>query len=121
MKRTSWRKKIVAACKDVGTYRPAFDPIIETLAGILERRDGAKEKFEKNPVYIVSHTNKGGGKYAERNPLLRTLQDLERDALAYWRDLGLTPAGLKRINEQEMQPKKADPFTELLKDLENGL
>jgi hypothetical protein len=31
-------------------------------------------------------------------------QDLNTQALAYWRDLGLTPAGLKKLNEAALKP-----------------
>ena len=59
---------------------------------------------------IVEHTNKGGATNAEQNPLIRMLNDLNRDALAYWRDLGLTPAGLKRIKESALkEPEKISP------------
>ena len=52
---------------------------------------------------IVVHTNKSGAANLEQNPALRAINDMNRDALAYWRDLGLTPAGLKRINEDNLK------------------
>lgn len=53
----------------------------------------------------------------EQNPLLRLINDLNRDALTYWRDLGLTPAGLKKINESALKDNKADALTEALREL----
>lgn len=100
MTKEEWKEKIKEACTAAGTYRPFFDAVIETLAGILERRDMAQEAFEKTGGnVIVKHTNKGGSTNLEQNPALRLINDLNRDALAYWRDLGLTPAGLKRLND----------------------
>ena len=32
-----------------------------------------------------------------KNPALAVWDELNKSALAYWRDLGLTPAGLKHI------------------------
>lgn len=100
MTQDQWKEKIEESCMKAGTYRPFFDAVIDTLAGILERRDMAQEAFEKTGGnVIVKHTNKGGSTNLEQNPALRLINDLNRDALAYWRDLGLTPAGLKKISD----------------------
>ena len=101
MKKKTWKAKIKKACTDAGTYRSFFDPIIDELAGILERRDMAEDAFLKTGGHvIVKHTNKNGSTNLEQNPALRLVNDLNRDSLAYWKELGLTPAGLKRLGEQ---------------------
>ena len=107
MDQKQWKTKIKKAANQAGTYQPFFDAVIDTLAGILEKRDTAQDLFDRSGGnVIVKHTNKGGATNLELNPALRLINDLNRDALAYWRDLGLTPAGLKRINEEAMQKKK---------------
>ncbi len=114
----AWKNRIKEAALEVGTYKTAFIPVIDTLANILARRDEAQADFERTGGHIlVKHTNKGGATNIEQNPALRLINDLNRDALAYWRDLGLTPAGLKRINEKAMEKKKANPLAEALRDL----
>lgn len=116
--KSSWKKKIVSASKQAGTYREYFRPVIETLADILERRDTALHQFKASGAEpMIEHTNKGGSTYLEQNPLLRMVNELNRDALAYWRDLGLTPAGLKKIDENSMKPKKRSALAEALKEL----
>lgn len=118
MKRAAWKKKIIQASQDAGTYRDYFLPVIETLAGILEKRDDASDLFEKTGGNIlVKHTNKAGATNIEQNPALRLINDLNRDALAYWRDLGLTPAGLKRIDENGLKQKKKNALAEVLAEL----
>ena len=118
MTKKQWKTRIRKSCEAADTYRPFFNDIIDTLAGILERRDKAQEAFDAaGGEVIVEHTNKGGSTNLEQNPAIRLINDLERDALAYWRDLGLTPAGLKRINEDGLQKKKKNPLMEALKDL----
>lgn len=103
---------------DAGTYRTYFDQVIDTLADILEKRDNAQELFKKSGgSTIVKHTNKGGATNLEKNPALVIVDDLNRTALTYWRDLGLTPKGLKAIDEKAMKKEKASAFTELLKNL----
>lgn len=119
MTKKRWKTKIKKAAQDAGTYQPFFDAVIDTLAGILERRDEALEMFRQSGgAVLVKHTNKGGATNIEQNPVLRLVNDLERDALAYWRDLGLTPAGLKRIDEQLMRPKKQSALAAALAELE---
>jgi hypothetical protein len=45
-------------------------------------------------------------------------QDLNTQALAYWRDMGLTPAGLKKLNDAALKAaKKGTPLEEALKGI----
>lgn len=107
MDRKKWKAKIKNAMKKAGTYQPFFDSVVDTLAGILERRDDAQDLFESSGGKIlVKHTNKGGATNIEQNPALRLINDLNRDALAYWRDLGLTPAGLKKLKDMPISVKE---------------
>lgn len=118
MRKSAWKKKIIEQCKAVGTYRDAFLPAIDTLACTLEMRDGVYEKFKDHgSLPAISYTNKAGAKNIVKNPLLVQLDDLNKSALAYWRDLGLTPAGLKKIDEKAMQPKKKTGMEKVLMEL----
>lgn len=110
-----WKSKITKACKDSGTYKPQFIAVIDTLANMLEKRDGAQELFESTgSKYVIPHTNKNGSTNLEQNPILRVVNDLNRDTLTYWRDLGLTPKGLKAINENAMKAGKESAVEKLL-------
>jgi len=116
--RTEWVVRIRTCCQQAGTYREYFEDVIATLADILERRDIARELFDASGGNVlVDHTNKAGATNSEQNPVLRMVNDLNRDALAYWRDLGLTPAGLKRIDEGAMKQRKKSALGEALKGL----
>lgn len=116
MTRDEWTARITDSAKQAGTYRSYFDDVISTLADILARRDEAQTMFElSGGNVLVDHTNKAGATNIEQNPCLRMINDLNRDALAYWRDLGLTPAGLKRINDNAMQKPKVSALAEALK------
>ena len=118
MTQAEWKRRIVRDMKEAGTYQKCFAATVDTLAGILEKRDKAQEMFEASGGNIlVKHTNKGGATNIEQNPALRLINDLNRDALAYWRDLGLTPAGLKRINESAVKKPKASALAEALKSI----
>lgn len=118
MKRAGWKKKIIQATKDAGTYKPFFDHVIDTLAGMLEMRDDAQETFEKTGgKTVVVHVNKAKEKNLVKNPALVAVLDLNAQALSYWRDLGLTPSGLKKINEAAMKERKTSALAEVLKDI----
>ncbi len=110
MKRNSWKKRITEAMCMAGTYRAYYDAVIETLAGILEKRDDAEAVYIKEgAIPIVEHTNKAGATNMEQNPALRLVNDLNRDALQYWRDLGLTPNGLNRLSSKAEEKEENGP------------
>ena len=99
-----WKAKIVKACKAAGTYKEYFDPVVSTLAEILDKRDAAQKKFiESGARIMIEYTNKAGATNYVQNPLIRLINDLNRDALTYWKELGLTAASLKKINESAIK------------------
>lgn len=114
----TWRARIKKACIAAGTYKDCFDATIHTLADILEQRDSAKEDYQKSGAEpIVKFTNKNGSTNLVKNPALAIVNELDKLALAYLRDLGLTPAGLKKINDAAMKKSKRSGLAEVLKDL----
>lgn len=114
-KRT-WKRKIKSACVDAGTYQEFFDLAIDQLAGIMETRDAAQEQFKASGnMPVVMHVNKGGHKNVAKNPALTVINECNQQALAYWRDLGLTPSGFKKLGHDLTDAKKKDgSFEELL-------
>ncbi len=116
--RGTWKKRIKKACEDAGTYSQEFDYVIETLAGIMENRDKAQKQFrESGSSPIVKHTNKAGATNVVKNPALVAVMDCDAQALAYWRDLGLTPAGLKKIRGDAAEAAKETALTKALKEI----
>lgn len=113
MTAAAWKRKIQEQIKAVGTYRPAFASVIDALSKILEQRDRAYEQFLSEGGHFCVETQTG----KKKNPLMQTWTDLNTLALSYWRDLGLTPSGLKKIDEAAMKPKKRAALDEVLRDL----
>lgn len=100
MNKAEWVEKLVEMTKGVGTYRREFDSIIDTLADILEQRDRAYQDFiDSGAEVVIVKISDRGAENIGKNPRLSIWSDLNTQALSYWRDLGLTPAGLKKINE----------------------
>lgn len=114
--KAEWTEAIKRACEDAGTYQPYFDIVIDQLAGIMETKDEATRQYEESGNQpVVKFVNKGGSPYLRRNPALDVMKDCNTQALAYWRDLGLTPSGLKKLNADALTAKAtADGFEQLL-------
>ena len=96
----TWKTEIKRAANDIGTYKDAFDPVVDALAKILEQRDAVYEQYIAEGAHpIVKKTSDRGAVNDTKNPLLVIWDNLNGTALAYWKELGLTPAGLKRIKD----------------------
>ena len=104
MESKRWKTVIKKKMTEVGTYKTAFDKTIETLSNILEHRDAVFDQFvEEGSEYIVERISDRGAVNSAKNPLFTIWTELNAQALQYWRDLGLTPAGLKRIDESAVK------------------
>ena len=119
MKKGNWRKKIKKACETAGTYQSFCDPIIDTLAGILEMRDDAQEKFLlTGGNTVVTHTNKAGQTNIVKNPALVVISEMNTQALQYWAALGLTIKAYKQIGGD---PKTGGANAATVEDIFAGL
>lgn len=113
-----WKQLIKQHTEAAGTYRAEFQSVIDTLADILEQRDRAFEDYiEDGEQPVVEYVSDRGASNFKKNPRLQVWSDLNTQALAYWRDLGLTPAGLKKINEKSMEKPKKSALAEALKSV----
>lgn len=115
MTKNKWKKRITECCQAAGTYKPHFDDVIATLAQILEERDRVLKQYKETGGHpVVAYTNKSGATNPAKNPMLVLWDDLNKSALTYWRDLGLTPAGLKKLDTDALKTKKGSSFGEFL-------
>lgn len=117
-KKATWKRRIKAACDEAGTYQPFFDLAIDQLAGIMENRDAAQEQYKASGSHpVIMHTNKGGNTNLVKNPALVIINECNQIALAYWRDLGLTPAGFKKLDGSAIKKDNGASFEDLLSNL----
>lgn len=115
----SLKDTIIEQCKAVGTYKDAFLPAIDTTVRTIEQRDAAWEAFvEDGCRYVIDHTNKADNTNMVKNPLFLIWRDLNNDALSMWRELGLTPAGYKKITGDNQNQTKGSALADALKALE---
>lgn len=118
MKKEEWAERIKVSCKAAGTYKPFFDSVIDTLAGIMETRDNAEEKFyASGGQTIVKHTNKGGNTNIVKNPALVVLMDCNASALQYWTALGLTARSYKQMFSDMKPPTSKKSLEDVLGEL----
>ena len=109
MTKDEWKASITEATQSINTYRKEFDPVIDTLADILNRRDATfKEYMESGGESVVLVISDRGAENYRKNPRMQAWMDLNNQALAFWRDLGLNPAGLKKLNESALKPEKKE-------------
>ena len=65
----------------------------------------------------ITRTSDRGAENLAKNPRLVVWMDLNAQALTYWRDLGLTPSGLKKLDDQALKAKKRSSLAEALRDI----
>ena len=111
--------EIRAACQGLGTYREEFDPAIWALAKVEEERDSAWDEFEaEGGIRIVATVNKAGAEYRQQNPSYTVWLNLVAESRSQRRELGLTPAGLKKLREDAMKAPKKSALAEALAKLD---
>ena len=99
--RNRWKKIINQQLTALGLHE-AYNSTIESLAAILEQRDKTYLEFqESGGKSVIEYTNKGGSTNMTKNPLLVMWDELNKTALAYWREMGLTPAAYKKLTGEE--------------------
>ena len=117
-RKKDWVDAITQDCKGLGVYKTAFDPAIEMLADVMVQREDIWKEFEDSGgKSMLPYPNKGGAENFVKNTILGMWNELTKTALAYRRELGLTPAGLRKLDEKAMKSKKRSPRAEALRDL----
>lgn len=113
-----YKRDINRMMKKVGTYNKSFEITINAFAKLLYDYQETLNMFEKTGGNVViSHTNKNGSTNRVKNPLYQSIEKMRTDIITYARELGLTPAGLKKLN-QELQEEKESPLDSVLEKLQ---
>ena len=112
-----YREKIRKATRSVGTYKPEFEVVIARLAGYY-LRDKELDQIYSDGGSRPMVPGKDG---LMKNPVLDEKDKLARSILDLERELGLTPAALRRINEAALAARQAeDPLAAALSGLRGG-
>lgn len=120
MTEQQYKNEIVRQMKSLSVYRKEFSHVIILLARMLYDYEETLNRFEESGgKVVIRHTNKAGAVNGVKNPYYQTLEGLRISILSYARELGLTPAGLKKINDASIRPEKHSVLAEALLSLGN--
>jgi hypothetical protein len=111
----NYKAELKKQMKAVGTYKDEFEIIIDATAKLLADYDDAVDKFKKSGSnIIIKHTNKAKETNTVKNPFYLVIEGMRAQILKHLNELGLTPAGLKKINENGMGNKKESTIAKAL-------
>lgn len=105
--------------KTLGTYRQEFSPVITRYAELrVQFSLLMKQWYESGCVVSEKYTNKAGATNIRKTALYLAIESLRKELRDFENDLGLTPAGLRRINDlMKNTGKKESKLAEALKAL----
>lgn len=121
MDENGYKRKIIKRLKVLALYKPEFEPTISRLASLYVECDKLDKQYEEdggNPVVI--HVGTYGATNHKKNPILETRDQVYTQLLAHERELGLTPAALKKINESQLRKNSVSAFSSALADALRG-
>ena len=109
MTKDEWKIEIENQIKFDHDYIPSFKTTIQILCEMLEERDRVYQKYiESGAAPVVNFTSDRGAVNLKPNPLLRQWQEINTACLAYLRELGLTAAGLRKLQGQIPKERNDD-------------
>ena len=113
-----YKEEIIQNMRFVGTYKESFANTIDAYARAMMDYDTACAAFESlGSKFMVKHTNKAGAENIVKNPYYLVIEELRRVMLAYATQLGLTPSGLKKINDEMKVKGGKSKLAEALENL----
>ena len=113
MNQEEWKKTIVSQITVDTDLIPSFDTAITILSEVLAERDHVYSLYvDEGSKPVITFTTDRKSKNPKPNPLLRQWQDLNVTALQYMRDLGLSPAGLRKLQGQLPKSNSGPSFLE---------
>lgn len=96
----------------------SFQTCIQICAQILEERDRVQAEYiagGQRPV--IEFTSDRGAVNLKTNPLLKEWQELNAQALLYLRDLGINPAGRRKLQGAAITEKGTRSAKEILTEI----
>lgn len=112
------KRQIVERMQKLGIYKVQYVAAINRLADLYLRLDELAAQYkESGEGPIVLHTNKAGATNAAANPYLQMMLQIQTQALAHERELGLTPQAMRKIGSQAEEEE--DFITKAMKALKS--
>ncbi|HYE10538.1 MAG TPA: P27 family phage terminase small subunit [Patescibacteria group bacterium] len=115
-------KKIIKATiknmESISIYRPEFDSTIKAYAEMRQQYDHLMIEFYESGCKITEeYTNNAGFTNIRKTATYIALESLRKEILNHENTLGLTPAGLKKINNTSTVKKKVSKLGKALSEI----
>lgn len=98
--RKTIKERTVKCMKELGTYKPQYNQVIEVYADMLYQYNYLSREFEDGGYQVMVDTEKSGGK---KSPILASLEALRKDIGTYSDRLMLNA---KTYNDEIEQPQQ---------------
>ena len=112
------QEEIEAKMRAAGTYRPDFEMAVKQLAVLLRDQELARKEYRDGGSKPPVEREGKFGAYDVKNPLLGIMETQTTQISNLLDKLGLTPSGLKKINDE--MKKKRKPPGGLMERVKNG-
>lgn len=96
------KTKVIQQMKDLDVYKPEFDPTIDRYVEMTKEYSKLYTQYKKNGFQCEVETDRG----VKKAPIVGVLETLRRDILSLENALGLTPAGLLKLQENAFKKTK---------------
>ena len=114
------KRMIVDRMQKLGVYRVQYMAAINRTAELYVELDRLMKQYENEGcTAIVEHTNKAGATNLVKSPIRCAIDDVYSQLLAHERELGLTPAAMKKLGESKPD-NQMSPLEAALKKLSAG-
>ncbi len=109
----------ISDMKKLGTYKQEFSPAITRYSEMRVQFEILMQQWYESGCKITEkYTNKSGATNNRKTALYQAIETLRREITDLENLFGLTPAGLKKINNKGLGDKKTSAIAEALKHLE---
>ena len=105
--------------KSVGTYKDEFVPLISRYAELRVQYIIVMDRWYSSGCAITEdYTNKAGATNVRKTALYQAVENIRKELTEHENILGLTPSGLKKINDKNFQTSKKSTLEEALKNFD---
>ena len=111
--KNSIKKSTIEAMRNLGTYKPEFEPLVDIYAEMREQYERYTLQLEESGYKCDEFTAAGGTK---KSAIAATLEVLRKDILQYSDRLYLNPKSI--MDSKKIENKKESPLIKALSKLE---
>lgn len=105
----------------LGIYKPQYGALIERTAKLYVKLDELEDGYKKSGMErFVPYTNKAGATNLAPNPYISAIEDVYAELIVHERELGLTPAAMRKLGEATAAAPKKSPLEAAIEKLTSG-